>query len=130
MARFATDNWASALQTEINNDSEIPGASKGFNAIIQFVALNLESSGDLPFWMEVKNGKVVCLTPGEKDDYSFSVAGDYRVWKEISQGNTDALQALMTKKLSFEGDKTTATKYVKALSLMMDAISRVSTEFE
>lgn len=130
MARFATESWASALQNEINNDIEIPGASKGFNAVIQFIAHDPGSSGDLPFWMEIKNGKVIFLTPGEKDQCSFSVAGGISVWKDISLGNTDALQALMAKKLSFEGDKATATKYVKALSLMMDAVSRISTEFE
>ncbi|MBN1289224.1 MAG: SCP2 sterol-binding domain-containing protein [Actinobacteria bacterium] len=130
MALFVSDNWAFALKTEINNDREIPSAGKGFNAVIQFVVNNAGPRGDLPFWMEVKNGRVTSLAPGEKDKYDFSVTGGYGVWKDISLGNMDALQALMAKKLSFEGNKTTATKYVKALSLMMDALTRVSTEFE
>jgi putative sterol carrier protein len=128
MALFASEEWAELLKDEINANKEMAKAGKGFDATIQFVIQGAGKRGDLPFWTHMKDGKILELSTGKKD-CEYVVAGDYAVWKEIVEGNQDPLQAIMVKKLTFEGNMQVIMKYIKAVNLMMESVKNVPTEF-
>jgi putative sterol carrier protein len=128
MALFATEEWAQALADEMNADKEMAKAGKGFDATIQFVIQNAGDRGDIPFWTHLKDGKVLELGTGEKK-CDYVIAGDYGVWKEIVEGNQDPLQAIMVKKLTFEGNMQIIMKYIKAVNQMMEDVKKIPTEF-
>jgi putative sterol carrier protein len=128
MSLFASEEWAQALAAGINADKEMAKAAKGFDATIQFVIQGAGKRGDLPFWTHMKDGKVLEVQTGKKE-CEYTVAGDYAVWKEIVEGNQDPLQAIMVKKLTFEGNMQTIMRYIKAVNQMMEAVKRVPTEF-
>ncbi len=128
MALFASEEWAALLKDEINANKEMAKAGKGFNATIQFVIQGAGKRGDLPFWTHMKDGNILELSTGKKD-CDYVVAGDYAVWKEIVEGNQDPLQAIMVKKLTFEGNMQVIMKYIKAVNLMMESVKNVPTEF-
>jgi putative sterol carrier protein len=105
MSLFASEEWADELKAQVNVDKEMPKAGKGFDATIQFI---IEGAGD-------------------RGDYT--VCGDYSVWKDIVEGRQDPLQAIMIKKLTFEGNMQTIMKYIKAVNLLMENVKHVPTEF-
>ena len=45
------------------------------------------------------------------------------------EGKQDPLQAIMVKKLVFEGNMQTIMKYIKAVNLMMESVKNVPTDF-
>jgi putative sterol carrier protein len=128
MALFASEEWAQALSDEMNADKEMAKAGKGFDATIQFIIKGAGDRGDIPFWTHLKDGKVLELGTGDKK-CEYVIAGDYAVWKDIVEGNQDPLQAIMVKKLTFEGNMQTIMKYIKAVNQMMEDVKKVPTEF-
>ena len=128
MALFASEEWAELLAEEINGDKAMAKAAKGFDATIQFTIQNAGDRGELPFWTHMKDGKVLEVHTGE-EKCEYVVAGDYAVWKDIVDGNQDPLQAIMVKKLTFEGNMQIIMKYIKAVNQMMEDVKKVPTEF-
>ncbi|MBU4194665.1 MAG: SCP2 sterol-binding domain-containing protein [Actinobacteria bacterium] len=128
MALFASDEWVEALKEEANADEEMARAAKGFDATIQFMIKDTDERGDLPFWTYIKDGTFLEVRSGEKE-CDYTITGEYPVWKDIVGGKQDLLQAIMTKKLVFEGNMQTIMKYIKAVNLLMEAVQRVPTEF-
>ena len=128
MALFASEEWAGALKDEINANREMAKAGKGFDATIQFMIMGAGKRGDIPFWTHMKDGKVLEVATGKKK-CDYAVSGDYAVWKDIIEGRQDPLQAIMIKKLVFEGNLQTIMKYIKAVSLMMESVKQVPSEF-
>ena len=129
MALFASEEWAKKLKDEVNADKEMPKAAKGFDALIQFKIEGAGKRGNIPFWTHMKNGKVIEVASGNKKDCDYTVSGDYGVWQEIVKGGLDPMQAIMVKKLTFEGNMQTIMKYIKAVNLMMESVKRVPSEF-
>ena len=128
MSLFASEDWAALLEQEINSDKEMKKAGKGFDATIQFIIQNAGDRGDLPFWTHMKDGVVLGVNTGESK-CDFNIAGDYSVWKEIVGGNLDPIQAIMVKKLTFEGNMQYIMRYIKAVNQMMVDVKNVPTEF-
>lgn len=129
MALFASDDWVEALKEEVNSNQEISQAAKGFDATIQFIIKNIDERGDLPFWAQIMDGTFLEVRSGKKE-CDYTITGDYPVWKDIVEGKQDPLQAIMIKKLVFEGNMQTIMKYVKAISLLMESVQRIPTEFD
>ena len=129
MALFASDEWVDALKHETNADAEMARAAKGFDATIQFIINNADERGNLLFWTYIKDGTFLEIQSGEKE-CDYTITGEYPVWKDIVEGKQDPLQAIMTKKLVFEGNMQTIMKYIKAVNMLMEAIQRVPTEFD
>jgi len=129
MSLFASEEWADELKAQVNVDKEMPKAGKGFDATIQFIIEGAGDRGDLPFWTRMKDGKVLEVHANEKKKCDYTVCGDYSVWKDIVEGRQDPLQAIMIKKLTFEGNMQTIMKYIKAVNLLMENVKHVPTEF-
>jgi len=129
MSLFASEEWADELKAQVNVDKEMPKAGKGFDSTIQFIIEGAGDRGDLPFWPRMKDGKVLEVHANEKKKCDYTVCGDYSVWKDIVEGRQDPLQAIMIKKLTFEGNMQTIMKYIKAVNLLMENVKHVPTEF-
>ena len=129
MVLFASDEWVEALKEEANANAEIARAAKGFDATIQFTVMNTGERGNLPFWTYMKDGTFLEVRSGEKE-CDYTITGEYAVWKDIVEGKQDPLQAIMIKKLVFEGNMQTIMKYIKAINLLLEAMQLVPTEFD
>jgi putative sterol carrier protein len=128
MALFASEEWVGALKNEINSNKEMARAGKGFDATIQFVVTGAGKRGDLSFWAHIKDGKALELVSGRKK-CDYTISGDYAAWKDVVEGGQDPMQAVMIKKLVFEGNMQTIMKYIKAVDLMMESVKKVPSDF-
>ncbi len=129
MALFGSEEWVKDLVAEVNSNPELPAAGKGFNASIQFVVKNAPGGKMFGFWAHMKDGRVTEASTGEKGDPEYRLCGDYEVWRSIIEGNEDPIQAIMMKKLVFEGNLQVVMKYIKAVNLIMECVKKVPTEF-
>lgn len=129
MALFGSEQWVRDLTAEVNSNRELPSAGKGFNASIQFVVENAPGGKRFGFWAHMKDGRVTEASTGEKESPEYRLSGDYEVWKSIIEGEEDPIQAIMVKKLVFEGNLQVVMKYIKAVNMIMECVKKVPTEF-
>lgn len=130
MALFGSEEWVKGLTAVVNANKELPRAGKGFNAPIQFIVKDAGGRGEVAFWSYMKDGKILDTAAGEvNDEAEYVLIGDYSVWQDIVAGKQDPIQAIMVKKLVFEGNIQTVMKYIKAVNLVMESVKLVPTEF-
>lgn len=130
MALFGSEEWVRTLTAIVNADKELPRAGKGFDAPIQFIVKDAGKRGEVAFWSYMKDGKILDAAAGDVNKKAeYVITGDYAVWQDIVAGRQDPIQAIMVKKLVFEGNIQTVMKYIKAVNLIMESVKRVPTEF-
>jgi putative sterol carrier protein len=128
MAKFGSQAWVDSLKTDVNANKELPKAGKGFDATIGFKVTGAKG-GDILFWTHMKDGRVLEAEAGKEKQTDYLLTGAYVDWKEIVAGKLDPIQAIMTKKLVFQGDMQTVMRYIKAVNLVMESVKKVPTEF-
>lgn len=129
MALFGNEEWVKALTAVVNADKELPRAGKGFDAAIQFVVKDAGERGEVAFWAHMKDGRILEAACGVGESSEYMLTGGYAVWQDIVAGRQDPIQAIMVKKLVFEGNIQTVMKYIKAVNLIMESVKRVPTEW-
>lgn len=128
MAKFGSQAWVDSLKADVNVNKELPKAGKGFDATIGFKVTRAKGR-DINFWTHMKDGRVLEAVAGEDTQAEYQLTGGYDDWKEIVAGKLDPIQAIMTKKLVFQGDMQTVMRYIKAVNLVMESVKKVPTEF-
>jgi len=129
MAKFASQEWVDLLKEDVNKNKELPKAGKGFDADIHFVVTGAGKKGDLHFWTHMKDGRVLEAVAGEDRKCAYTLTGDLDTWKELVGGGLDPINAIMIKRLTFEGDMQTVMRYIKAVNLVMESVKQVPAEF-
>ena len=130
MALFGSDEWVDALKVEVGRDKELPRAGKGFDATIQFKVTGAGKRGEVDFWAHMKDGKILESAAGDVGKKAeYVITGDYSIWQDIVAGRLDPIQAIMVKKLVFEGNIQTVMKYIKAVTLIMESVKRIPTDW-
>lgn len=129
MAQFGSQEWVDALKAKVNTNKELPKAGKGFDASIQFIVTRPGKKSDLKFWTHMKDGKVIEAVAGDEKKCEFTLTGDYDVWKDIVTGKQDPINAIMLKKLTFQGDMQTVMRYIKAVNLVMESVKKTPAQF-
>jgi putative sterol carrier protein len=59
----------------------------------------------------------------------FCITGEYSQWKQVLLKELDPIKGMMQGKLKLKGDLPTIVRYVKAAQELVNAASRVDTEF-
>lgn len=130
MARFLSDEWIGLMMEEVNSNMELPAAGKGLDACIQFSGTGPGTGESIYFWVHLKDGRMLHAAHGKADSCDFLLSGDRPVWRSIIEGNEDPLDAIMEKKLLFEGNVQTVMKYVKAIGILIESAGKVPTDFD
>ena len=126
---LASSEWVESFKQKVNSNKEMTMVAKGLDATIRFVIQEAGDRGDISVWTHLKDGIVLEAQAGDERESDFSVAGDYSVWRDIIEGREDPIEAVMSQRLSFEGDRQVIMKYLKAVDLIMESIKAVPTEF-
>lgn len=135
---FGTQEWASALQREINESSEYRNAARGwgvaFNGDMLF---RFEPDGmiDVPLHLliKLKDGKcqgAKFVDDAAKADAGFRLSAPLGLWQDIMCRRTLAATAILTGKLQVEGDKMTLLKNTAANRALIHCTASVDTEWK
>ena len=69
------------------------------------------------------------LDPNGDDDAEYVMQGPYENWIKVAKKELDPIQGLMTGKFKLKGKMATIMRFTKAASELVNAISKVDTEF-
>jgi len=131
--RFPSDAWVKALMEELNKSAAYAEAAKTWEGDFYFV---IEPGGSLTkatlLYMDLWHGK--CREAFEVTDESaknpvFRMSAPPTTWKKVLTKKLDPIQGLMTGQLKLKGNMAMVMKSVKAAKELVEASTRVETEF-
>jgi putative sterol carrier protein len=131
--RFPSDAWVKALMEELNKSAAYAEAAKTWEGDFYFV---VEPGGPLTkavlLYMDLWHGK--CREAFEVADESvkkpvFRMSAPPATWKKVLTKKLDPIQGLMTGQLKLKGNMAMVMKSVKAAKELVEASTRVETEF-
>src|SRR5512136_1558502 len=131
--RFPSDAWIKALMEELNKSAAYAEAAKTWEGDFYFV---VEPGGSLTkttlLYMDLWHGK--CREAFEVTDESaktpvFRMSAPPATWKKVLTKKLDPIQGLMTGQLKLKGNMAMVMKSVKAAKELVEASTRVETEF-
>jgi len=131
--RFPSDAWVKALMDELNKSAAYAEAARTWEGDFYFI---VEAGGPLTkavaLYMDLWHGK--CREAFEAADESakqpvFRMSAPPATWKKVLTKKLDPIQGLMTGQLKLKGDMAMVMKSVKASKELVEACTRVPTEF-
>jgi putative sterol carrier protein len=131
--RFPSDAWIKALMEELNKSAAYAEAAQTWEGDFYFV---VEPGGSLTktalLYMDLWHGK--CREAFEVADESvkkpvFRMSAPPATWKKVLTKKLDPIQGLMTGQLKLKGNMAMVMKSVKAAKELVEASTRVETEF-
>lgn len=135
--RFGTDEWARALESELNGSSEYRQAASrwgaGFNGNILLV-FEADSKRSEPCSLLIRLEGGVCagaefVQGTGHPDTGFALRAPFSLWRDIFERRSLAATAILTGKMKVEGDKMTLLKHTAAHRALVTCASAIDTEF-
>lgn len=134
---FGTEGWAQALCAQINGSSEYRNAAakwgRGWNG-----TLLLSFGADLrlpePRHLLLRVGEGRCagaeFVPGiEHPEAGFALEAPFSLWKEILEGRTLAVTAILAGHLKVRGDRIKLLQHVAAQRALLHCVSSLDTAY-
>jgi putative sterol carrier protein len=131
--RFPSDAWVKALMEELNRSAAYAEAAQTWEGDFYFV---VDAGGPLTqpvvLYMDLWHGK--CREAFEVTDQSvknpvFRMSAAPATWRKVLTKKLDPIQGLMTGQLKLKGNMAMVMKSVKAAKELVEATTRVETEF-
>jgi putative sterol carrier protein len=131
--KYASEEWVQAAREAINKSQAYKEAAKKWEGDMYFI---VEPEGGLKekifmyfdLWHgECRAASVVTDESAKTPAYRFWAP--VGVWRQILEKKVDAVQAMMTGKLSLKGDMAQIMKMPKAASELVNSMLQFETEF-
>ena len=130
-----SQEWIKAYKEAING-SPYREAGKDWRAgPVSLVVLKNPDVGlqdDLGIWLDLHEGVCKEAAVCDRDKAAtapFCITGEYSQWKQVLLKELDPIKGMMQGKLKLKGDLPTIVRYVKAAQELVNAASKVDTEF-
>jgi putative sterol carrier protein len=134
---FGTEAWAAALAAEINASSEYRNAAAkwgdGFNGNVLLV-FDADATQKTTYALLVELAKGVCRGASFVDgvshpDAGFGLRAPFAVWRDVLSRKMLAATAILTGKMTVEGDRMTLLKHTAAHRALVACAAALDTEF-
>ncbi len=134
MFTFPGREWVEEFAKGLNNSPEFAKAAGKWEGSICFAVEAEPGKLDksVYIYMNPTHGKVeeaALLDSPDEKKVDYLLVGPYSLWKEIVQGKTDSMQAIMKGKLKLKGNMAALLKQVKASQVMMAQLKTIPTRF-
>ena len=136
LPEFGSPDWARAVADGLNADTEYRSAGKGWGVGFNgHILLRVEPDGVFPrpigilYRLKERVCDGVEILDGDPPPVGFVLSAPYQVWKNIFQGKTRALSALMTGKIQVAGSKTTLLKHTRTAQAVLRVTASIPTRF-
>ena len=134
--KFPSEEWAQAFQNEINSSPAYQAAASTWThgpvCLVVKADPHLGIAEEIGLWLDLDKGKchAAHVVDGKKADTApFTIRGEYDRWKQVMRKELDPIKGMMQKKLELKGQMTLIVKYVNASKELVEASTRVPTEF-
>jgi putative sterol carrier protein len=129
---FPSDEWVKAFMEEVNRSEAYAEAAKTWEGDFYFIVDAEKSEKPVILYMDLWHGK--CRAAFQVTDESvktpaFRLSAPLAAWKKVLAKQLDPIQGMMTGQLKLKGNMVMIMKSVKAAKELVEATTRVPTEF-
>jgi putative sterol carrier protein len=130
--KFATDEWVKALMEELNKSTAYAEAAATWEGDFYFIVEGPGAQNPQLLYMDLWHGKCreAFLAADESaKSPAFRITGNLESWKQVLTKKLDPIQGMVTGQLKLKGNMAAIMKSVKAAKELVEATTRVPTEF-
>jgi putative sterol carrier protein len=130
--KFATDEWVKALMEELNKSTAYAEAAATWEGDFYFIVEGTGGQKPQLLYMDLWHGKCreAFLAADESTKSpAFRITGNLESWKKVLTKKLDPIQGMVTGQLKLKGNMAAIMKSVKAAKELVEATTRVPTEF-
>jgi putative sterol carrier protein len=131
--RFPSDEWIKELSARLDASESYERSAKDWEGDIVFV---VESDDALPntvyLFLSLYHGKspdAALLASENEREAEFIIRGPFNAWRQVIEGEMDAVQGMMTRKFKVQGNLMKIMRYPKAVKEIVDCCALIETEF-
>ena len=136
--KFGTDEWASTLADEINGSSEYRNAGAawgvGFNGNMLFrFDADERLAEPISLLVRLSGGKcqgVEFIADAPHPEAGFTLRAPFTLWQEILGRKTMAATAILTGRMTVDGEKMTLLKHAGANRALIHCTASVDTAWD
>lgn len=125
--RFLSEEWATAVQTALNEHPGFKSAMGNADLSLQFHVSDAPE-GDLAYFLRATNGSAD-LAIGSVDDADVTVGQTYETAAAISKGDLNTQTAFMTGKLKVSGNLAKLMMHQNAIGQWASAVRDIEVEY-
>jgi len=130
---YGSDEWAKALCQELNKSQAYKEAAKNWEGDLYFMVEPREPWLEgFAMYFDLWHGECreACVVAEESDrSPKYRIWAPYSVWKQIMEKKLDGVQAMMTGKLSMQGEMAQVMKMPRATTELTNCSLLIDTEF-
>jgi len=130
--KFPSDEWIKALMEELNRSPAYAEAAATWEGDFYFLADIPGADKPAMLYMDLWHGKcreAFLVTDESAKTPAFRMSATLDVWKKVLAKKLDPIQGLMTGQLKLKGNMAMVMKSVKASKELVEACTRVPTEY-
>jgi putative sterol carrier protein len=130
--KFPSDEWVKALMEELNKSAAYAEAAATWEGDFYFVAQIPGAEKPALLYMDLWHGKcrdAFLVTDEAAKTPAFRITGSLENWKKVLTKKLDPIQGMVTGQLKLKGNMAAIMKSVKAAKELVEASTRVPTEF-
>ncbi len=133
---FPSPEWAQEFKQQVAASAAYRQAAAtwtfGAVALVAKADPAIGLGSDVGIWLDIDRGScndVRVVDGAEAAKAPFVITGEYARWKSVIRKELDPIKGMMQKKLELKGQMTIIVKYVNASKELVEAATRVPTQF-
>jgi putative sterol carrier protein len=130
--KFPSDEWVKALMAELNKSTAYAEAAATWEGDFYFVAEIPGAAKPALLYMDLWHGKcrdAFLVADEAAKTPAFRISASLENWKKVLTKKLDPIQGMVTGQLKLKGNMAAIMKSVKAAKELVEATTRVPTEF-
>jgi len=136
LVKFLSEEWITFgknfMLEKIDSEKDLKNITTSLLCVIE----NVPPDGTtMNLYLEFQQGKLTDIIVNSGDTFTekeavFVITGLYGTYKDIIKGNMSLSMALLKNRLKLKGSKLEALKIIKPIDVVIDALRKVTDEFE
>ena len=130
--KFPSDEWVKAYMEELNKSASYAEAAATWEGDFYFTVEIPGAEKPAHLYMDLWHGKcrdAFLVTDEAGKTPAFRISGSIENWKKVLSKKLDPIQGMVTGQLKLKGPMAPIMKAVKAAKELVEAGTRVPTEF-
>jgi putative sterol carrier protein len=131
--KFATDEWAKALEKEVNTSEAYAKAASNWEGDFYFITSEGQGiAKDTFLYLDLWHGKsrdaYLVEDPSTKQ-VAFELRAPLDVWRKVMEKKIDPIRGIMSGQLKLKGNMMTILKSPKAATELVACAQKIDTEW-
>ena len=131
--KFPSDEWIKELSSQLNQSEPYEKSAKDWEGDFIFIVEPDAAYDDTAYlFLALYHGKspnAVALASEDEREAEFVLRAPFSNWRKVIEGELDAIQGMMTRKLKVQGNMMKIMRYPKAAKELVACCALVPTEW-